>query len=157
MKFILLLLLIIAVLIMVSKLKVQIQAAQGDWPLFAKKPLSEPEQQLYFRLQQAMPEHIVLAHVPLSCLLDVKNGHNYRAWFKRMHLMQAQFVVCDKESGVLAVIELDDVARPEQDRGAAEQALSGAGIRVLHWQAKALPDPATIRSILRPVITLDAN
>jgi hypothetical protein len=34
-----------------------------DWPFYAKKPLSPPEQVLYHRLVKALPEHIVLAQV----------------------------------------------------------------------------------------------
>jgi hypothetical protein len=38
----------------------------GPWPFRAKKPLSNPEQILYFRLCKAFPQHIVLAQVALS-------------------------------------------------------------------------------------------
>jgi len=34
----------------------------GPWPFHARKPLSVPEQILYFRLLEALPEHIVLCH-----------------------------------------------------------------------------------------------
>ena len=44
------------------------------WPLYAKKPLSQPEQILYFRLVSALPERIILAQVQLSRLLGVKKG-----------------------------------------------------------------------------------
>ena len=39
---------------------------EGAWPYHARKPLSAPEQVLYFRLVKALPEHIVLAQV--DCL-----------------------------------------------------------------------------------------
>lgn len=40
-----------------------------SWPFYSKKPLSAPEQILYFRLVKALPDHIVLAQVQLSRLL----------------------------------------------------------------------------------------
>jgi very-short-patch-repair endonuclease len=163
MKFILLLLLIFAVLMVLSFLKAKAAAAgeEGAWPFYAKSPLSKPEQVLYFRLLQAMPEHIVLAQVQLSCLLGVKKGHNYRAWLNRINRMSADFVVCNKDLSIVAVIELDDATHQRQDRIIADakkdRALTAAGIRVIRWQANSMPDVATIRATLRPVMTLDAE
>ncbi|MDW5416342.1 MULTISPECIES: DUF2726 domain-containing protein [unclassified Iodobacter] len=163
MKFILLLLLIFAVLMVLSLLKAKAKGAEeeGAWPFYAKNPLSSPEQVLYFRLLQAMPEHMVLAQVQLSCLLGVKKGHNYRAWLNRINRMSADFVLCNKDSSIVAVIELDDATHQRQDRIIADakkdRALTAAGIRVIRWQAKAIPDIATIRATLRPVMTLDAE
>ena len=53
---------------------------EDPWPFFAKKPLSAPEQVLYFRLKKSLPEHIILAQVGLSRLLGVKKGNNFKAW-----------------------------------------------------------------------------
>jgi hypothetical protein len=162
MKFIVLLLLIGAVFMLVSMLKAKVQGAteDGAWPFYAKNPLTTPEQVLYFRLLQAMPEHIVLAQVPLSCLLGVKKGNNDRSWLNRINRMSADFVVCNKDASIVAVIELDDATHQRQDRQLADakkdKALSSAGIRVIRWQAKAMPDEAEIRAALRPVMTIDA-
>lgn len=163
MKFIVLLLLISAVFVFISILKAKTQgvAEEGIWPFYAKNPLTAPEQVLYFRLLKAMPEHMVLAQVQLSCLLGVKKGSNYRSWLNRINRMSADFVVCNKDSSIVAVIELDDATHQRQDRQLADakkdKALSSAGIRVIRWQAKALPDEVEIRAALRPVVTLDAE
>jgi very-short-patch-repair endonuclease len=120
------------------------------WPFYAKKPLSQPEQVLYFRLVEALPDHIILAQVQLSQLLGVKKGNNYQAWFNRINRMSADFVVCNKDSSIVAVIELDDSTHQREDRLTADakkdKALSSAGIRVIRWQVKAIPDIATIQS-----------
>ncbi|NHQ85529.1 DUF2726 domain-containing protein [Iodobacter sp. HSC-16F04] len=162
MKFLVLLLLIGAVFMFISILKAKAQGADtaGVWPFYAKNPLTTPEQVLYFRLLKAMPEHIVLAQVQLSSLLGIKKGNNYRAWLNRINRMSADFVVCNKDSSIVAVIELDDASHQRQDRQLADakkdKALSSAGISVIRWQVKNLPDEAAIRAALRPVITLDA-
>jgi hypothetical protein len=49
------------------------------WPYFAKKPLTPPEQVLYFRLLNALPDHMVLAQVQLSRMLGVKKGNEYQS------------------------------------------------------------------------------
>jgi very-short-patch-repair endonuclease len=127
----------------------------GRWPLHARKPLSVPEQVLYFRLIHALPGHIVLAQVSLSRVLKVDRDLNKSdavAWHNRIARMTADFVVCAKDSSVVAVIELDDATHERADRKVAdekkERALTAAGIHVIRWRAKLLPDEAAIRRAL---------
>lgn len=151
---VLLLVVVVAVVVFLAFLKAKGQGGIGDqaWPFYAKKPLSQPEQVLYFRLVQALPEHIILAQVQLSRLLGVKKGNNYQAWFNRINRMSADFVVCNKDSSIVAVIELDDATHQKEDRQAADakkdKALASANVRVIRWQAKAIPDVANIQSTL---------
>jgi len=118
------------------------------WPYYAKKPLSNHEQVLYFHLIKALPDHIILSQVQLSQLLGVKKGNNYYAWLNRINRMSADFVVCNKDSSVVAVIELDDATHKRKDRQAADakkdKALTSAGIRVVRWQS--VPDIAVIQA-----------
>lgn len=122
----------------------------GPWPFYSRKPLSVPEQVLYFKLLKALPERIILCQVALSRLLGVKKGHNFRAWQNRIDRMTADFVVCSMDSSVIAVIELDDATHDSERRRDADakknKAFAAAGIRVVRWQAKALPDEGTIRA-----------
>jgi len=148
----LLLIVVVAVIVILVVLKAKSQGGAGDegWPFYAKKPLSQPEQVLYFRLIQALPEHIILAQVQLSRLLGVKKGNNYQAWFNRINRMSADFVVCNKDSSIVAVIELDDATHRREGRQVADakkdKALASAGIRIVRWQAKSIPDIAAIQA-----------
>jgi len=156
MNSIFLLLIIVAVIVVLVVLIAKSHGGTGDkvWPFYAKKPLSQPEQVLYFRLIQALPEHIILAQVQLSRLLGVKKGNNYQAWSNRINRMSADFVVCNKDSSIVAVIELDDVTHKRGNRQAADakkdRALGSAGIQVVRWQAKTIPDLATIQRAFMP-------
>jgi very-short-patch-repair endonuclease len=155
---VLLLVIVVGAIVVLAFLKARARAQGGAddeiWPFYAKKPLSQPEQILYFRLVQALPAHIILAQVQLSRLLGVKKGNNYQAWFNRINRMSADFVVCNKDSSIVAVIELDDATHQRKGRQAADakkdRALASAGIRVLRWQARSLPDIAAIRSTFMP-------
>ena len=135
---ILLLIIVVVVVAVLAILKAKAQGGAGDeiWPFYAKKPLSQPEQILYFRLVQALPEHIILAQVQLSRLLGVKKGSNYQAWSNRINRMSADFVVCNKDSSIVAVIELDDATHQREDRQAADakkdKALGSADVRILY-------------------------
>ena len=140
---------IAAALFVVAKTKKGGGVSEAPWPFYAKKPLSGPEQVLYFRLCKALPEHIVLAQVALSRILGVKKGNNFGEWFNRINRMSVDFVLCSKDSTIVAVIELDDASHQKADRQVADakkdKALASAGIRIVRWQAKSIPDEATIK------------
>jgi very-short-patch-repair endonuclease len=150
------LVIVVAVVVVLAFLKAKAQSGVGDavWPFYAKKPLSQAEQILYFRLIQALPEHIILAQVQLSRLLGVKNGNNYQAWLNRINRMSADFVVCNKDSSIVAVIELDDATHQREDRQAADakkdKALASAGVRIVRWQTKSIPDIVAIQATFMP-------
>lgn len=122
----------------------------GPWPFYARKLLSKPEQVLYFRLCNALPQHIVLAQVGLSRILGVKEGNNFHQWNNRINRMTADFVVCNKDASILAVIELDDASHEKEQRRQADAkkdiALASANIRMIRWQAKAMPNEEDIRA-----------
>ena len=124
------------------------------WPFYSKRPLSQPEQVLYHRLVAALPEHIVLAQVQLSRVMGVKKAFNARGWMNRINRMSFDFVVCSKDSTVVAAIELDDRSHESADRIEADvkksRAASAAGIRIVRWNVKGLPDDDDIRHALSP-------
>ena len=77
-----LLLLILAAFAVAAAIYLQILAPAKDghnWPLYPRKPLSDPEQVLYFRLREAFPECIVLAQVEISRVIGVKRSPAYGA------------------------------------------------------------------------------
>ncbi|MEO6423059.1 MAG: DUF2726 domain-containing protein [Candidatus Nitrotoga sp.] len=122
------------------------------WPFYLKKPLTEPEQILYHRLVAALPQCIVLAQGQLSRVLGVKKGFNFLKWNNRINRMSIDFVVCLKDSSIIAAVELDDKSHEKTSRIAAdtkkEQALSAAGIELIRWHVSALPDERAIRQII---------
>lgn len=147
--FALLVLAALAVAFVLVKRRASAGAGDAPWPFYAKKPLSQPEQVLYHRLVAAMPECVVLAQVQLSRVLGVKKGFNFREWNNRIDRMSLDFVVCLKDSTIVAAVELDDkthekAARVEAD-AKKEKALSAAGIPLVRWNVSALPDENAIR------------
>lgn len=127
----------------------------GRWPFSLRRPLTEPEQVLYFRLCQALPDHIVLAQVGMSRFLSVRRGHNARAWYNRINRMSVDFLVCTKDASVVAAVELDDASHQHPDRVSAdakkELALNAAGVKLLRWNVGAMPDEAAIQRSIASV------
>lgn len=141
---------LVAALVMLKKLGLFRPKEGGPWPFYVKRPLSQPEQVLYHRLIAALPEHVVLAQVQVSRVLGVKKGFNFHEWNNRINRLSYDFVVCMKDSTVLAAIELDDkshetASRTETDRK-KEKATLDAGVRLIRWHVKALPNQAAIQA-----------
>lgn len=135
------------------------------WPFYAKKPLPQPEQVLYQRLVRALPGHTVLAGVALTEVLGVKRGFDSRLWSRRLGRLHYDFVVCAKDATVLAAIELDGADGSDGARNATRQfkqrASAAAGVRLIRWQTRALPDAAAIQEafgeLQMPVFTKPAS
>lgn len=138
------------VALVILKKKSLLPGTDTEWPFYAKRPLSQPEQVLYHRLVTALPEHIVLAQVQVSRVLGVKKGFNFHQWNNRINRLSYDFVVCAKDSSVLAAIELDDKSHEKESRvetdGKKERATSAAGVRLIRWHVKSLPDQAAIQA-----------
>lgn len=125
------------------------------WPFYVKQLLSQPEQILFHRLVKALPEHIILAQVQVSQVLGVHKGFNFYEWNNRINRLSYDFVVCNKDGSVHAVIELDDKSHESKERVEADKrkdrATSAAGIRMVRWHARSMPDENAIKDELMSI------
>lgn len=98
----------------------------------ACEPLTKHEQAMFFRLQEALPNLIVLSQVSFSALLKAKS----RATRNTFDRKRADFVICDKSFRVVAVIELDDSSHEGREKEDADRdvLLTQAGYRVLRYR-----------------------
>ena len=154
-------LVVVAALVAAALRRSKDGANEGKWPFFAKKPLSPPEQVLYFRLVRALPDQIVLAQVQLSRILGVKKGDNYQSWLNRINQLSADFVVCAKDATVLAVVELDDASHQSERRREADRrksrAFEAAGLKLIRWNVAHLPADTVIRSTMLAAASLPVS
>lgn len=152
----LLLLLLAAVLIAVARLGALKRSRVGQgadrWPVFPKKVLTPVEQQFYQRLVRAFPEHVVLAQVAFSQLVGVKKGENFHAIWNRYNRLTADFVVCNRDFSIAAVIEIDDSSHDSPTRMDADRRkasiCAAAGIALHRLNVNPLPNEAELRSLL---------
>lgn len=145
---ILVLLLCVLLVLRLSRRRKAWHSANAVWPFYAKRALASPGQVLYHRLVSALPGHLILCGVDLPDVLGVRRGFDAAAWNKRIRHLRYDFVVCTADARVLAAIELDDPSRQvggTRPDPVKERASAAAGMRLLHWQAKALPDQAQIQ------------
>ncbi|MDD5065310.1 MAG: DUF2726 domain-containing protein [Phycisphaerae bacterium] len=119
------------------------------WPYYRRSHvMSSPEQVLYFRLVEALPDCIIFSQVQLSRLLGVGKGSDFIFWFNKINRMSVDFVICDKSSQIISIIELDDKTHDLEDRKIADlkknKAISDAGIKLIRWYVGSLPSVADI-------------
>ena len=149
-------------LVVIKKLGLITGGGTGSRPFYIKKPLSQPEQVLYHRLIRALPEHIVLAQVQVSRVLGVKKGSKFHEWNNRINRLSYDFVVCTKDSTVIAAIELDDKSHESTSRistdAKKDKASSDAGLRLFRWNVRSLPNEEVIRGeFFAPQLVTDSN
>lgn len=128
------------------------------WPIEPKRTLlSQPEQVLYRRLSQACPRHIVLCQVQLLQMLRFKRGGWNRGIANRISQLSIDFLVLNPDTSIVAAIELDDGSHERADRRAADarkaHALKSAGVPLLRWHTRQLPDASAIQAALDEIGT----
>jgi hypothetical protein len=144
--------LFLALIVVLALLKKRGRLGAGGsrpWPFYVKRPLTQPEQVLYHRLVKSLPNHLILAQVQVSRVLGVKKGFRFSEWNNRINRLSYEFVICGKDSTVIAAIELDDKSHEGAHRvdtdAKKNRATTDAGLRLIRWHVKSLPDEQMIR------------
>ena len=123
-----------------------------SWTPQAVRVLTLPERQAYDLMRRAMPSRLVLAQVPLARFISVPTRHSYSDWLTRVGRLTVDLLVCDKSSRVVAVVDIRTGGQSERSTRRHDrmtQVLQAAGIRVLHWNAEALPSASEVRALFR--------
>lgn len=126
------------------------------WQPEAARVLTTSESQAYDVLVRAMPDHRVLAQVPLSRFLRVPMRNSYSDWLGRVGNLNADLLLCDAESRVLAVIDVRATQESDRSRRRHERmmrVLRAAGIPVHVWHQENLPTLADVRAQLDTLLT----
>lgn len=111
-----------------------------------KMVLTMREQPMYAQLVKAFPNHIILAQVSFSALLESYD----QATKNRYNRKFADFVVCTKAFGALAIIELDDGSHVGREAKDAERDafLHAAGYQVCRYRN--IPNLQQLREDITP-------
>jgi hypothetical protein len=125
------------------------------WPPQATRVLTRSERLAFALLVQSVPEHHILAQVPLSRFLRVPKRHSYADWLRRLGHQCADFVVCDANFQVLAVVELQAEAGQVTDRIRRRQermarSMKAAKVPLHLWTEGRLPSAEAVRKAIIP-------
>jgi hypothetical protein len=125
------------------------------WPPEATRVMTMRHRRAFDLLRRAVPECMVLAQVPLARFLRVPTRLSYVEWLRRIGHVCIDLVVCDPASNVIAVIEVRESEKVENDKARkrrmrVERVLRAAGIPLHVWSEAWLPDPLAVRRLLVP-------
>jgi Protein of unknown function (DUF2726) len=129
------------------------------WPPEAVRVLSVPERQAYDLLRRAMPTCLVLAQVPLSRFIRVPTRHSYGDWLQRVGSINADLLLCDSGSRVLAVIDVratNETPRARRRHERMERVLKAAGVQLHTWREAELPGLSDVRNSLATLLPAPA-
>lgn len=121
------------------------------WTPQAVRVLTTAERQAYDLVRKAVPGRLVLAQVPLARFISVPTRHSYSDWLTRVGRLSVDLLVCDSSSRVVLAIDIrtpSESERAQQRHARMAEVLRAAGIRVVHWQAEALPSVAEVRAMV---------
>jgi very-short-patch-repair endonuclease len=116
----------------------QTRSAGDRDKIWRRRLLGKNEQPMYFRLRETFPDHVVLAQVAFSSLLNSRSKSTQSTF----NLKVADFVLCTAAFEVLAVIELDDARHSEADVS-SDAMLTEAGYQVLRFDR--IPDAKELK------------
>ena len=120
----------------------------------AKPLLSANEKEFYNRLSEALPDYRILTQVALGALLLPNVRSNSSAYYRaRGSFSQkiADFVICNREMFVVAVVELDDRTHNADRDAKRDRMLEQAGYKVIRWESKRKPTPEQIRQQIQSI------
>jgi very-short-patch-repair endonuclease len=144
--------------VLAAKLKPRGGLFAKPWPLEAKRQLlTERERALYQHLVQSLPNHIVLAQVQLLQVLNFQRGRRTQAIANRIIQLSLDFLILNPDTSIVAAVELDDATHTREARRQADarkdHALKSAGVPLIRWNAKNLPDRVAILAAIPIVAT----
>lgn len=128
--------------------------ARQNAPYQARELMTAPERQLFFRLKEALPEQCdIHAQVALNRIIDVSTKIDFWRYFNRISQYSIDYLITARtEAGLIvtvAAIELDDsshqFAKRKKSDATKNSALNAAGIKLIRWTVKGMPDVAEIR------------
>jgi len=102
---------------------------------------------------------MVLAQVQLLQVLNFQRGRRSPGILNRISQLSLDFLILNPDTSIVMAVELDDATHSRESRRQADarksHALQSAGIPLVRWNAKSLPDTAGILAALpaRPAAT----
>ena len=127
------------------------EPSQGGW--YAQtRPLSEPEQLLYWRLVEALPECVVLAQVSFARFMkpapeEKLTPREHLKMSNRISQKTVDFLVCLKDFTVVAAVELDDSTHNEERDTQRDEILKSAGIVAVRVYVNDIPSVEKLRKM----------
>jgi hypothetical protein len=123
-----------------------------DWPLAQRPLFTLAEREMYTRLRAALPQHIVLAKVPLVRFSQPLDKKERAYWFNLLGPLHVSFIVCADSGKVLAAVDVERHDRHTTQRASTikQAVLATCRIRYLKCLEDQLATPAELQLLVPP-------
>lgn len=132
------------------------QPLPTDWALSPRPVFSADERRLYRQLRDALPQHVVLAKLPLVRFCQPLDPRRVRYWYELLAGSHVAFAICSASGRVLAAVDI------ETERSSSRRAqvikrsvLEACRVRYLRCAPGELPSVAELQGLL-PLPVLNA-
>ena len=132
-----------------SWLSVRIRASRPANSYRLVKPLSDPEQSLYWRLREAMPNSVILAQVSVSRFV-VPESHDVsarKALFNQISQKSVDFLVCLPDFTIIAAVELDDSTHQRMRDARRDAIFRSASVPLVRFNVREIPGAEELRAL----------
>ena len=136
-----------------KSLEPEVEANENEeFPYVKKNVMSPTELKLFTRLVSAFPDYLLFSQVQLSRILISPSGIENSKWNNKINRMSLDFVICDKSSNPICVIELDDKSHDGESAktrdAKKDKALAAAGIPITRIKVAEIPSVAQLPKLL---------
>lgn len=112
-----------------------------EWALSGRPVFSSDERKVYRHLREALPNHVVLAKLPLLRLAQADDPQRVQYWFELLGGIHVTFAVCSANGRVLVAFDLDTERSigSQRTQQIKENVLAACKIRYLRIPLERLP------------------
>jgi len=148
--------LVAALLILRRQRKPGSQPLPTDWALSPRPVFSSDEKRLYRQLRDALPQHVVLAKLPLVRFCQPLDPRRVRYWYDLLAGSHVAFAVCSASGRVLAAVDIESERSSSRRTQIIKQSvLEACRVRYLRCRPDELPSVAELQGLL-PLPPLNA-
>ncbi|MBL8326538.1 MAG: DUF2726 domain-containing protein [Rubrivivax sp.] len=117
------------------------QALPTEWSLTPRPVFNEHERRVHRQLREALPQHVVLAKLPLVRFCQPNDPGQVRFWFDLLGAIHVSFAVCSQGGRVLAAIDLEDTRGAAARRSTLikQAVLAACHVRYVRYAADQTP------------------
>jgi len=120
-----------------------------DWPISARSVFNADERQIYRQLRAALPQHVVLAKLPLVRFCQPPREGNVRYWFQLLGTIHVSFAVCNEAGDVLAVVDLESRrGNSRRAQGIKDAVIAACNLRYLRCSPGEVPSLPELRGLV---------
>ena len=104
---------------------------------------------MYRLLREALPNHAILAKLPLVRFSQPNDPNEVRYWYELLGTTHVAFAICSASGRVLAAIDLDsDSTNPRRTLQIKQAVLGACRVRYLRCSMDSLPTVAELQSLV---------